>query len=367
MRRVGRRPDGDVRALEVARLGHPEVLDRLVGEVAEHRAHLGGPPDVELALDALGVGVERGGERALVLAELAQREVERLAAHALEQRLAGDLPAVQVGAGEQRVVVEHLLEVRDEPGAVDRVAGEAAADLVIHAAAGHPPQGVERHLALPAPEQELDRGAGRELRRGPEAAALGVVEPAERRHGRVQGGGVDLALRRLHRGGAAQALDDRARLPADLLALLVPGGADRQQHVAPARQPVARLGREIGAAPERHAVGGEEGVQRPAALAGHGLHRVHVDRVDIGVLLAVDLDADEALVHELRGLVVLEALALHHVAPVAGGVADRDEHGAVLLARPGERLVAPGVPVHGVLGVLEEVGGGLAGQSVGHG
>ena len=57
-----------------------------------------------------------------------------------------DLPAVQVRAGEQRVVVEHLLEVRDGPGRVDGVAGEAAADLVVDPAGGHRPQRVERHL-----------------------------------------------------------------------------------------------------------------------------------------------------------------------------------------------------------------------------
>ena len=185
-------------------------------------------------------------------------------------------------------------------------------------------------------------------------------------HRGVERGGVDLLLGRPQRRRAAQALDDRAGLPADLLALLVPRRADRGQHVAPARHALARLGRKVGAAPERHAVGGEEGVERPAAGAGHRLRRVHVDGVDVGVLLAVDLDADEALVHQLRGRLVLEALALHHVAPVARRVADRDEHGAVLLARAGERLLAPRVPVDGVLGVLEEVGGGLAGQAVGH-
>ena len=38
---------------------------------------------------------------------------------------------------EQRLVVEHLLEVRHEPLAVDGVASEAAADVVVHAARRH--------------------------------------------------------------------------------------------------------------------------------------------------------------------------------------------------------------------------------------
>ena len=44
---------------------------------------------------------------------------------------------------------------------------------------------------------------------------------------------------------------------------------------------------------------------------------------------------------------VLERLALHHVAPVAGGVADRDEDRLVLAARSRERLLAPRIPVDG--------------------
>ena len=35
---------------------------------------------------------------------------------------------------QQRVVVEHLLEVRDEPALVDRVAREAAAEVIVDAA-----------------------------------------------------------------------------------------------------------------------------------------------------------------------------------------------------------------------------------------
>ena len=105
--------------------------------------------------------------------------------------------------------------------------------------------------------------------------------------------------------------------------------------------PVALLGREVGAGVEGHLLGGEEHVQRPAALAGHRLARLHVDRVQVGPLLAVELDAHEALVHERGGVRVLEGLALHHVAPVAGRVADRQQDRHVALAR---RAPAPRRP-----------------------
>ena len=157
--------------LELARL---EVRDRVVVQVTERVAQLGLRPDVELALHALGVGVERGIEPPVGRAHLTQRPVERLAANAAQPRLARHLPAVQVRAREQRVVVEHLLEVRDGPGRVDRVAGEAAPDLVVDPAAGHRAQRRQRCLALAPHQQELDRRGHRELRRAAKAAVARI-------------------------------------------------------------------------------------------------------------------------------------------------------------------------------------------------
>jgi hypothetical protein len=139
---------------------------------------------------------------------------------------------------------------------------------------------------------------------------------------------------------------------------------DRHDDLRPGRHALARLRREVRAGVERRALGCEEGVERPAAAARERLDGVHVDRVDVRALLAVDLDADIALVHQGRDLRVLEGLALHHVAPVAGGVADRDEDRLALGARAGERLLAPRVPVDGVVLVLEEVGRRLLGESI---
>ena len=150
----------------------------------------------------------------------------------------------------------------------------------------------------------------------------------------------------------------------DVLAPLAVGAGDRVQHLPEARQPVPRRRRVVRAAEERLALGREEDGHRPAAVPGQRDDRVHVDRVEVGALLAVDLDADELLVHLRGGLLVLERLVLHHVAPVARGVADREQDRPVLVARAGERLLAPRVPVDRVLRVLEEVGTGLGGEAV---
>ena len=126
-----------VRVLEVPVGGDPVVPDHFGGVVAEHLVDLLERPDVELALDALGVGVLGGEEPVVVVAQVAQHVTDGLLDDAPVARLTGGQPRLGVRAREQRLVVQHLLEVRDQPVGVDRVAVEAAADLVVHAAGGH--------------------------------------------------------------------------------------------------------------------------------------------------------------------------------------------------------------------------------------
>jgi hypothetical protein len=84
---------------------------------------------------------------------------------------------MEIRGREQRVVVEHLLEVRDEPGLVHRVAVEASAEDVVHPAGGHPVQGRPHHLervVAACSEQQLQVRGRRELRCAAEAAVLRV-------------------------------------------------------------------------------------------------------------------------------------------------------------------------------------------------
>ena len=102
----------------------------------------------------------------------------------------------------------------------------------------------------------------------------------------------------------------------------------------------------------------------PAASPGQRLDGVHVDGVDVGTFLAIDLDVDEPLVHDGGHVVILEALVGHDVAPVAGGIADGEQHRPVLGPGAAERLRSPRVPVHRVVPVLAQVGRGLIGEPV---
>ena len=99
-------------------------------------------------------------------------------------------------------------------------------------------------------------------------------------------------------------------------------------------------------------------------LPGQRHDGVHVDRVDVGRSSRSTFTLTKRSFISARRLGVLERLVRHHVAPVAGGVADREQDRLVLGARPRERLVAPRVPVDRVVGVLEQVRARLLGQAV---
>ena len=146
------------------------------------------------------------------------------------------------------------------------------------------------------------------------------------------------------RGSASQRLEPRAAARARRRAAPPAPRGRRGARARPPRPPrsscrklgqaVTRLRREVRARVERLAVGGEEDGRRPAALPGHRDRGVHRERVDVGPLLPVDLDVDEEVVHHRRGRRILERLVRHHVAPVAGAVADRDEERAVAAPAP---------------------------------
>ncbi len=84
----------------------------------------------------------------------------------------------------------------------------------------------------------------------------------------------------------------------DFAAALLEGFGHGDEDAAEAGATVAVDGREIGAAEKRFALGGEEGGKRPAALAADGGDGGLVAGVDVGALVAIDLDGDEVLVDD---------------------------------------------------------------------
>ena len=163
-----------------------------------------------------------------------------------------------------------------------------------------------RGCARSARQQEVERHRLRELRRAAEAAE--ARRRTARATLRVRAAsrivGVEVAAAS---GAVASTCSSIASVSCsacsrDVVAPLAPRLGDRL--AAPARTPACRGGRRSGSRCRRR-TGRPSGVQphahRPAAAAGQRLHRLHVDRVDVGSLLAVDLHVDEQLVHQRGG------------------------------------------------------------------
>ena len=112
--------------------------------------------------------------------ESVRRGIEQFAIHVAddrfcdsrEVRIATRFVCVAVGVQGHRVVVSELLEMRDAPMRVGRVAMKSAAELIEHAAGGDFLQRLERHrgkLRMPVEpmrQHELDRGEIVESRPG---------------------------------------------------------------------------------------------------------------------------------------------------------------------------------------------------------
>jgi hypothetical protein len=328
-------------------------------------------PDVKGPLLAFGVGVLGGMEGAALVAQVVEHVIEGLGGDAAVERVGVSLEGVGVGPGELGVVVEHLLEVGHGPCLVHGVAGKAPSELVVDSPQSHLVEGELQGVGHPRhpsrhPQQELEHWGLRKLRCSSKASVLSVVG------GEDLGGSLEKEAvgKRLARGGRRSSLDGLEHplpLGEELGASGRPEVGDLLHDPGKPRHAPTVVRREVGAGEEGDAFWGGEDRHGPASTAGEGLGGGHVDRVDVRTLLPVDLDADEAFVHLAGDPGVLEALPLHHMAPVAGGVADGDEQGLVLGAGPGQGLLPPRVPVHGIVLVLEKVGGGLGSQAVGHG
>jgi hypothetical protein len=84
------------------------------------------------------------------------------------------------------------------------------------------------------------------------------------------------------------------------------------------------------------------------------------------MLLPVYLNADEMLVHEGSGFLILKALPLHDVAPVTSRIAYRDDYRLILGLCPKKGLIPPGVPINGIMGMLQEIWALLVDQAIRH-
>ena len=321
-------------------------------------------PAVEFALVPFAVGIFGGVIAAVGMRHVAPEVTNDVPRHVGETRLAADEIRVEVEIEQLRVVVEHFFKVRHPPFGIHRVTGETAAELIVDATGGHAVTGVQDHargfvVLEPLGVTQQKRGLARlgKLGGAAETAVLRVVGFLKHRASAPQCVGSQKATG--VRGPRSRKFESDVNLVrggGDFAVALPPDVGDLFQHGEKAAASVTIVRRKIGAAKERLAFRGQENIQRPAAAARRGLHEGHVNLVHIRALLAVQLDADEMFPEIGADFVILERFTFHDVTPMAGRVADAQEDGFVFRARPGERLVAPREPIHGIVRVLQEIG-----------
>jgi len=140
------------RAFEVGRLVEAEAAaEHAPFERRQRCLRLGARPHVELALVALRVGVVGGIETAphffgRVVLHFAQEPLAGFRRAAPKERVARGQRRLAVSREQRAVVVQHLLEVRNHPELIDRVARETATQLVVHAAFAHARERERRHV-----------------------------------------------------------------------------------------------------------------------------------------------------------------------------------------------------------------------------
>ena len=353
--------------------GDAVIRDDGIGVVAADLADLLDRPAVELPLDAFGVGVLRGVPAVQGIAHVAQQETDDVFHDAPVARVARHEIAVQIRTSEQGVVVQHLLEVRHEPEVVGRVTREPATELIVNAARGHRVERRRDHrarlvgvVAEVRTAQEVDRHCLREFRCATEPAVARLELRSDRGVRAIEDAGIELvvAARVAPQHVFGQRVGELLALRRYFVSPVAPSLRHRFAHAPERRHAVAIGVGEVRARIERTTFRRAPDAHWPSAPPGQCLHRLHVDRVDVGAFLAVDLHVHEARVHQIRSGIVLERLVCHHVTPMARRIADRQEHGHVPRAGERERLVAPRHPLDGIVGVLAEVRARLARQPI---
>src|SRR5579875_3721204 len=172
------------------------------------------------------------------------------------------------------------------------------------------------------------------------------------------------------RGGAvlAQEISNGVGLLFNFLAVFFIGDCHALQHAREAGHnfaPIAPVvGWEVRTGVKGATIGGQEDGHGPATLLGQRLYGLHVEAINIRALFAVYLDADKMLIHEPRDLLVLEGLAFHHMAPVAGGVADAEQDGFIFGPCFFESFLAPGIPVNRIMSMLQQIRACLVNKAV---
>lgn len=127
-------------------------------------------------------------------------------------------------------------------------------------------------------------------------------------------------------GRSCDSFRNAVRLGENLLTLIHPSILYGSQYTWESRATELVLRRKVSTCIEGLQVRCQKYGVGPAAAVRHQLGRCHINFVEVRPFFSVHLDVDKPQVHQLGNLQVREHPSLHHMAPVAGGVAYREEY-----------------------------------------
>ena len=137
------------------------------------------------------------------------------------------------------------------------------------------------------------------------------------------------------------------------------------QEFFPTTSIVCFNGREISASIKRLFVRGQKHIQWPSTTSCNSLHRIHVYMIQIWPLLPVYFDVHKIFIHYFGSALILKTLPFHHVAPMARRIANTHQDWLVLRFCFLQCLLSPRVPIHGIVGVLQQVNTRFINQLIG--
>ena len=186
--------------------------------------------------------------------------------------------------------------------------------------------------------------------------------------GHIEWGGTELIqIAALTRIEAVERVPQALILFLDVIRMLLIEGGDMFQHFHKGRHPMPSFRGKVGAGEKRRQISrGQKHCQRPATPSlVQQLVRALVNLVQIWPFLTIHLDIDKQPIHDIGRAGVLEGFVGHDVAPVTGGITNRQQNRQITLAGDGQRFVIPGIPVDRIMGMLQQIGTGFVGEPVG--
>jgi len=209
----------------------------------------------------------------------------------------------QVGARQQGLVAQHLFEVGDVPLGVHAVTREAPSEVVVDPSSRHGVQGPLDRAAcrfVLELQQRLDVTGSRELWGVPESSF--EVHSSDQFVAKFASCSREVEYVRERRkvinetDFAIEGTREFIGLVLDRVAPGGPGVVHRRQECGETRLAVTLDGGIVRAGHEGPSVRDQEHRHRPSTVSTDQLRGRHVDRVDVGPLLTVDLDGNEVLI-----------------------------------------------------------------------